>query len=45
MSYYGISEDKIDWDSVEDKLNVLRKESMDFLYNSIGLNEDEQKNN
>lgn len=41
----GISEDKINWDSVEDKLNVLRKESMDFLYNSIGLNEDEQKNN
>lgn len=41
----GISEDKIDWDSVEDKLNVLRKESMDFLYNSIGLNEDEQKDN
>ena len=41
----GISEDKINWDSVEDKLNVLRKESMDFLYNSIGLNEDEQKDN
>ena len=32
----GITDKKIDWEAVECKLDILRKESMDFLKNAIG---------
>lgn len=37
----GISEKNIDWETVEDKLNILRKESIDFLKTAIGVEDNE----
>lgn len=37
----GLSDNQIDWEVVEDKLNMLRKESMDFLKNAIGIENNE----
>lgn len=37
----GLSDNQIDWEAVESKLNMLRKESMDFLKNAIGIENNE----
>lgn len=37
----GLSDNKIDWEAVESKLSILRKESLDFLKNAIGVENNE----